>query len=205
MTLRPDEDANNPLRTAGRREGQRRKDANHAVLDVRRERHLVAARRVLLTVLLDRGKGSADDWRDAVELPDGIDPVCFGAVPKPFALAGIIRRAGFITTSRPVAHARPVTLWELVDRTAAEQWLADHADSCAVEDSPPTALELPKPTAERLAPNAAVAETSPATFQGDFGRHDRPADVASPGEPSPARKQGLLFDADLLEGNHHAA
>ena len=56
MTLRPDEDANNPLRTAGRREGQRRKDANHAVLDVRRERHLVAARRVLLTVLLDRGK-----------------------------------------------------------------------------------------------------------------------------------------------------
>ena len=203
--LRPDEGADNPRRTAGRIEGRRLKASNLAVLDARRARHLVAARRVLLTVLLDRGKGSADDWRDVVTLPDGIDPVCFGAVPKPFALAGIIRRAGFIKTSRPVAHARPVSVWELVDPEAARLWLAKHHDSSAVANSPPAALELPKRTAEGLAPIDAVAETSPATLPSDFGRNDRPADVASPGEPSPARVQRLLFDGDSVEGCSHAA
>lgn len=137
--LRSPQCADNPRRNAGRVEGHRRKDANRAVLAARRERHLVEARRVLLTVLLDRGKASADDVRDKVTLPTGVDPVCFGAVPKPFALADIIRRAGFVITSRPEAHARPLSLWELIDRPAAERWLVEHAEPSAVDDSTPLA------------------------------------------------------------------
>ena len=155
--------------------------------------------------MLARGTGSADDVRERLALPEGIDPRCLGAVAKPLCRAGIIHRVGTVVSSRPVAHGRENKLWELVDRTAAEQWLADHPDSSAFANSPPTALELPKPTAERFAPIDAVAETSRATLPSDFGRNDRPADVASPGEPSPARVQRLLFDGDSVEGCSHAA
>ena len=35
---------------------------------------------------------------------------------------------GFAATTRAVGHARPVTVWELADRTAAYQWLTAHPD-----------------------------------------------------------------------------
>jgi hypothetical protein len=204
MTVRPEDGADNSPRKAGRREGHRRKDAAHAVLDARRERFLVAARRVLLIVGLERGKAFSDDWRDVVKLPAGIDPVCFGAVPKPLALAGIIRRAGFVVTSRPEAHGRPVSVWELIDRDAALQWLADHPEPPDDEDSPPTAGE-PSPVRPPSALDTA-AETPAATLLG-FGRNDRAAGSTSPGQPSAGRaQQGLLsFDVDTIEGNQHAA
>jgi hypothetical protein len=127
------------LRRAGRREGHRRKDAAHAILDARRERFVTQARRQLLFVLLEQGTASADDVRERITLPADIGPVCLGAVPKPLALAGIIRRIGYTVTSRPVAHARPVSIWELVDPDAARRWLADHPEPSPIitpTDSP---------------------------------------------------------------------
>ena len=44
------------------------------------------------------------------------------------AKLGIIEQVGFAKTWRPTAHARPLTLWELVDRVAALRWLATFAD-----------------------------------------------------------------------------
>lgn len=116
----------NRPRRLGRREGHRLKDAAHAIHEARRDRFVMQGRRELLAVLLERGTASADDVRERLTLPADIGPVCLGAVPKPFALARIIRRIGFVTTSRPEAHARPVSQWELVDPDAARQWLVDH-------------------------------------------------------------------------------
>ena len=121
----------------GRRESERRRDAAHAVLDARRESIIRQARRVLLTVLLERGAATMDDVRVVVIVPPGVDPVCLGSVPGAMARAGIIRADGAVRTSRPMAHARPLTVWRLVDRDAAEGWLRDHPELPLDDDHRP--------------------------------------------------------------------
>lgn len=107
-------------------EGERRKLDAFDVLAAHREAVIRRAQRALLTVLLETGSATADDVRDLVELPPGINAKVFGAAPGSLARAGIIRADGFTKTCRPAAHARPLTVWVLRDRGAAEQWLADH-------------------------------------------------------------------------------
>lgn len=100
-------------------------------LDRLRKRRAVFVRRgqrALLQRLLDRGTATADDIRESVQLPVGIDPVCFGAVPTPLARAGIIQRSGYAQSTRPNAHARPVSVWRLLDRAKALQWLSKSPD-----------------------------------------------------------------------------
>ncbi len=109
-------------------DGEARKLDAHALLEARREVYVLRGRRVLLQRLLDAGEATADDVRDAVELPDRINPVCLGVVPGPLARAGIIERVGFVESRRPDAHARPVSVWRLADRAAALTWLAAHPD-----------------------------------------------------------------------------
>lgn len=110
------------------RDGERRRDAAHDLHRHYRDSIIRRGQRALLLALIDRGTATADDVRAAIDLPAGVNAVCLGAVPTPLARAGIIRRAGYITTTRPCAHARPVSIWELADAEAAERWLADHAD-----------------------------------------------------------------------------
>lgn len=109
-------------------EGERRKQAALDLLAVRREAVVRRAQRALLAVLLERGWATADDVRELVELPPGIDPKCFGVAPGPLARAGIILADGYSKTCRPTAHARPLTVWTLADRAAAERWLATHPE-----------------------------------------------------------------------------
>ncbi len=109
-------------------DGERRKLDALAMLADRRDLCVLRGRRALLTALLAAGEATADAVRDALDIPDGIDPVCLGAVPGALARAGIIRRLGYLPTCRPDAHARPVSVWTLADRAAAVQWLADHPD-----------------------------------------------------------------------------
>lgn len=109
-------------------EGERRKLDAHATLEARRELYVRRGRRALVTATLRHGTATADDVRQSVPLPADIDPKCFGAVPGHLARAGIIRRLDFVNTTRTAGHARPVTRWELIDRDAAERWLAAHPD-----------------------------------------------------------------------------
>lgn len=109
-------------------EGERRKADAHQTLEAQGELYVLRGRRALLACLLASGEATADDVRDAVELPPGIDPKCFGTVPGLLARAGIIRADGFAKTTRPAAHARALTVWQLVNATAAERWLQDHPD-----------------------------------------------------------------------------
>jgi hypothetical protein len=115
----------NPCK-CGAIEGERRKLDAFAVLTANRETVIRRAQRALLTVLLETGSATADDVRELVELLPGVGPKCFGAAPGPLARAGIIRADGFAKTCRPVGHARPVTVWALADRPAAERWLRNH-------------------------------------------------------------------------------
>ena len=109
-------------------ESERLKADALTLLETRREAVIRRGQRALLDTLLCSGVATADDVRDLVELPPGIGPKCFGAVPPPLARAGIIRANGFSKTCRPTAHARPLTVWILADRDAAVRWLRNHPD-----------------------------------------------------------------------------
>ena len=112
--------------TLTRDSGERLKQDALNALEKSRAYHVLRARRVLLERLLADGSATIDIVREAIELPEGIDPKLFGSVPGGLARAGIIERDGFTTTTRPTAHARPVSIWRLVDRAKAEAWLADN-------------------------------------------------------------------------------
>ena len=108
--------------------GEARRDAAHALLADRRAVFVRRGQRRCLAALLAAGTATADDVRDLVTLPRDVAPVCLGAVPTALVRAGIIRRNGYTPTCRPTAHARPVSVWALVDRAAAVRWLADNPD-----------------------------------------------------------------------------
>ena len=80
----------------------------------------------MLRILLQRGSATIDMVRAAIELPDSDPARWLGCVPAELRRAGLIRRAGFTETRRAVAHARPVSVWELADADAARRWLAAH-------------------------------------------------------------------------------
>ncbi len=115
-----------PSPAAGLAEGEARKLDALRLLEVHREVYVQRGRRALLLRLLDVGTATADDVRAAVELPPGLSPKLFGAVPGPLAVAGIIRPAGYVKTRRKEGHARPVLRWQLADRNGALSWLATH-------------------------------------------------------------------------------
>jgi hypothetical protein len=149
----------------GAGEGERRKGDALALLADYREAVIRRAQRALLAVLLETGSATADHVRQHVNLPPGIGPKCFGAVPLPLARAGIIRADGYAKTCRPTAHARPLTVWLLADRAAAERWLTTHPDTPdpadADQDAGPQGVLFPlHPTNE---PSAAAATAAPGT------------------------------------------
>jgi len=143
-------------------DGDRRKAEAIALLADRRELYVLRGRRALLSALLATGQATADDVRDVVELPNGINPKCFGAVPSALAREGIIRRVGYVPARRPDAHARPVSVWALVDRDAAMRWLADHPDrpddQAADQDGPQRLLFPYQETATPAGLTAGAAE-----------------------------------------------
>lgn len=60
------------------------------MLEVHREAYFRLARRKLLKILIFQGTASIDDVRDLVELPVGMNPKLFGAVPSVLAIDHII-------------------------------------------------------------------------------------------------------------------
>jgi len=108
--------------------GKERKRAELASLRERRAVFVRRGQRALLERLLQSDTATADDVRQTVELPNGLDPKLFGAVPGPLARAGIIEQAGYRATERPKAHSRPVIVWRLRDSEKALGWLAEHPD-----------------------------------------------------------------------------
>ena len=124
-------------------EGEYRRDGAIALFEVHREVYVRRGRRALLTAMLaGNGMATADDVRDLVSLPNTIGPKLFGSVPTALAMAGIIARDGFCNTRRAEGHARPISVWRLIDRDAAKQWLATHPDlPDPIDDYPPAGTQ----------------------------------------------------------------
>lgn len=106
--------------------GPDRKEAAHDLLETTRASLLLRARHAMLTLLLDRGECTADDIRAHVKIPSDINPVALGATPGPLARAGIVRRTGFAASTRPDAHGRPVSVWQIVSSAKAAEWLREN-------------------------------------------------------------------------------
>lgn len=157
-------------RTAGLREGERRKDTALNVLVARREVYVRRGQRALLAALLDGSPtATADDVRAAVELPPDLDPRLLGAVPGSLCRAGIVRADGFVKSSRPERHASYLQRWALADAAAAKQWLARNPDSPDIEAEPLDDLPLWQ-VAQQKRPTVAAAGRSmqsPSTTKGN--------------------------------------
>ncbi len=110
------------------RDGAARKLDALATLQARHAGRVLTARRAMLRLLLEHGTTTVESVRAALELPDGKPAHWLGCVPTELRRAGIIRRAGFTETTRVVAHARPISVWELADRAGALTWFQEHPD-----------------------------------------------------------------------------
>lgn len=119
-----------------RQEGRQRKDNALDLLERTRKAILTAGRRVLLRVALRDGSATADDVRRGVSMPPDIDPVCLGAVPRPLARKGIIKKGGWTTSTRPERHGAMTLKWLVADADAAHDWLDCHPDM----PTPPAAI-----------------------------------------------------------------
>lgn len=108
--------------------GEQRKDAAHLLMSVHRERLIRCGQRLLLEILLSNGRATADDVRDRLEIPEGINPKFVGAIPGPLAKLCIIAPDGFEKSRRAIAHARPNRVWRLRDESKARHWLAAHPE-----------------------------------------------------------------------------
>jgi len=110
--------------SADRPDGEARRDRALTLLRVRRAELIRECTAAALRVALDRGEVTADDVRDAVQIPPDISPKLVGCAFRDLAEAGILRRAGFRNSTRPAAHARPLSVWLLADVPGARTLLA---------------------------------------------------------------------------------
>jgi hypothetical protein len=105
-------------------EGEARRDAALGMLRIHRAAIIRKLTAAALRFVLSGGEVCADDIREDVPLPDGISPRCVGVVFRDLSDAGILRRLTYRPSTRPIAHARPLSVWTLADRDAATAHLA---------------------------------------------------------------------------------
>jgi hypothetical protein len=97
---------------------------------------LLQCRVAFLETLLDQGEATIDDCREREGLPEGFNLRRLGGVPTVLREAGVIAKVGYRLSARRIAHARPVTVWRLIDRRAAESWLKTYRELLAAETQP---------------------------------------------------------------------
>jgi hypothetical protein len=114
--------------TAGRVEGERRRDHAHGLLHAARAALIRRIQRAYLLHLLDHGPATIDAVRQLVPIPPGIDPRVVGAAVHSLATAGLIVSVGRQKSCRPKAHARKLDRWDIADRAGAAAWLATHPE-----------------------------------------------------------------------------
>ncbi len=113
-----------PIVSSAGPDGEARRDAALALLRVRRAELIRLCSAAALRVAFDRGEVCADDVRALVAIPFDISPKLVGVVFRDLADAGFFRRAGYRNSTRPAAHARPLSVWQLADATGAAARLA---------------------------------------------------------------------------------
>ncbi|MFL5341882.1 MAG: hypothetical protein ACJ8F7_17185 [Gemmataceae bacterium] len=115
--------------SAGRFEGDRRRDEALTLLQVHRDGLVRCLQRAFLLHLLTAGPSTIDPVRGLVPIPPGTDPRCVGAAVRGLAGLHLICRAGATRSCRPEAHGRDLPLWAIADQAAALEWLAANPET----------------------------------------------------------------------------
>lgn len=105
-------------------EGEARRDAALNLLRQHRAALVRECTAATLRLALANGEVCADDVRPLLTIPKEVSPKFVGCVFRDLADAGILRRIGYRTSKRAIAHARPLSLWTLADADAATARLA---------------------------------------------------------------------------------
>lgn len=80
--------------------------------------------RAAVRLALETGTVTADDLREAVPIPAGINPKVNGAAVHGLAVLGILTGGEYVKSRRAVAHRRPIQVWRLANAATAARWLA---------------------------------------------------------------------------------
>lgn len=114
-------------REQGRREGERLRDEAVARVERHRAIWVRLIQRAMVRHLMTCPTATTDDIRPVVDVPAEIGRAGWGAAVQGLVKARLVRRVGYVTSSRPSRHACPVVLWELaVEHAAALAWLDAH-------------------------------------------------------------------------------
>ncbi|OWK35547.1 hypothetical protein [Fimbriiglobus ruber] len=106
-----------PTGTGG--EGEPRRGAALTLLSDHRADLIRECTAVAIRIALEQGEVCA-----VVPIPVDIPSKLVGCVGRELADAGILRRDGYRNSTRPAAHARPLSVWRLADASAAIDRLA---------------------------------------------------------------------------------
>lgn len=101
-----------------------RLDEAMAILQERRADLIQQAERLAIELTLQGRSITADDLR-GIETGE-IHRQFVGRALLTLAQLGILRAVGYRNSEVPGNHARPVRIWQMDDRAAAERWLRDH-------------------------------------------------------------------------------
>ena len=156
-----------PDKTTDAKEAEKRKTANLDHLEDRHASLILELRRALLRAILERGQASIDDVRDSALLPATANPTLLGAVPKSLTTLGIITQGGFIKSTRPEAHGRPVSIWKIANREAALKWLEEHS---SLGQQPAAAAGSQSQTATSSFPSSSAGDRHQGTLFDAGGR-----------------------------------
>jgi hypothetical protein len=104
-------------------DGQSLRDSAFGLLRIRRQQLIRQCSIAAIRHGLLNDEVTSDDVRAVVPIPLGINPKLIGAVFNGLATAGILKRTGSRNSVRPESHARPISVWQLVDVSAAKRWL----------------------------------------------------------------------------------
>jgi hypothetical protein len=108
------------------REGKRRRDEALGRLRGHRAAVVRLLQRAAVRIALDAGTVTADDVRALLSIPADMSPKLVGCAFRDLADAHLVRRIGYRPSVRAVAHARPLSVWQLADAAAAVAWLASN-------------------------------------------------------------------------------
>ena len=108
----------------GLAEGEARRDSALLLLAATRAELVRQLQMAAIRIGFEQNELTADDVRAVVPIPDGINAKVVGAALNQLSKFGF-RSVGYRKSARPIAHARPLTIWRLVNQHDAMARLAE--------------------------------------------------------------------------------
>lgn len=95
--------------------GRQGRDSALDLLERTRAAYIKAARATAVQISIRHGEVTSDAVREALPVPEGLDPRCLGPVFASAPPGFRWERTGYRQTRAKQAHARPISVWRLVN------------------------------------------------------------------------------------------